>query len=85
MLDDLDFMMADNVRAAGTPFIKHRSVHTDDRICLTEDGAREAVRILVQPNPQEDRGLAPKRRAVEAPEEGRGNCLAGTTVDVLTP
>lgn len=48
-LDDLDFNWADSYRQAGTPWMKIRSVHTDDRICLTDEGATEAVRILTYP------------------------------------
>jgi len=50
-LDDLDFMWADNVRSSGTPWMKVRSVHTDDKKCLTEDGVAQAVRILENPPP----------------------------------
>eukprot|EP00933_Yihiella_yeosuensis_P020608 TRINITY_DN16477_c2_g1_i1.p1 TRINITY_DN16477_c2_g1~~TRINITY_DN16477_c2_g1_i1.p1 ORF type:complete len:278 (+),score=39.89 TRINITY_DN16477_c2_g1_i1:123-956(+) len=51
-LDDLNFEWADSVRAAGTPWMKIRSVHTNDRICLTEEGAIEAVNILLNPPPE---------------------------------
>lgn len=51
-LDDLDFAWADNVRAAGSPWMKIRSVHTNDRICLTEENAAEAVQILINPPPE---------------------------------
>jgi len=51
-LDDLDFALADAVRAAGTPWMKYRSVHTDDKICLTDEGAQEAIRILLDPPPE---------------------------------
>lgn len=52
VLDDLDFVMADNVRAVGTPWIKYRSVHTNDKHCITEVDAQEAVRILQYPPPE---------------------------------
>ncbi|CAE7615000.1 unnamed protein product [Symbiodinium sp. CCMP2456] len=48
-LDDLDFDWADSLRQAGTPWMKVRSVHTNDRICLTDADAAEAVRILLNP------------------------------------
>lgn len=65
-LDDLDFENADKVRYAGTPFIKYRSVCTDDKKCITEDDAKEAVRILLNPPPEP----RPKRmREVEVMED----------------
>mmetsp|Transcript_104916 Transcript_104916/g.146283 ORF Transcript_104916/g.146283 Transcript_104916/m.146283 type:complete len:276 (+) Transcript_104916:110-937(+) len=48
-LDDLDFDWADSLRQPGTPWMKVRSVHTNDRICLTDADAAEAVRILLNP------------------------------------
>merc|ERR1719326_1192769 len=51
-LDDLDFAMADNFRAAGTPWIKYRSVHTHDKICITEEDAQQAIKILKDPPPE---------------------------------
>eukprot|EP00930_Biecheleria_cincta_P094731 TRINITY_DN8617_c0_g1_i1.p1 TRINITY_DN8617_c0_g1~~TRINITY_DN8617_c0_g1_i1.p1 ORF type:complete len:165 (+),score=15.24 TRINITY_DN8617_c0_g1_i1:35-529(+) len=48
-LDDLDFDWADSYRQTGTPWMKIRSVHTDDRICLTDEDATEAIRILTYP------------------------------------
>mmetsp|Transcript_42624 Transcript_42624/g.76426 ORF Transcript_42624/g.76426 Transcript_42624/m.76426 type:complete len:272 (-) Transcript_42624:8-823(-) len=51
-LDDLDFAMADAVRATGTPWMKYRSVCTNDRACLTDVDAREAVNILLNPPPE---------------------------------
>ncbi|CAE8712263.1 unnamed protein product [Polarella glacialis] len=51
-LDDLNFEWADSVRQAGTPWIKYRSVHTNDKICLTEEDAAEAVRLLLNPPPE---------------------------------
>mmetsp|Transcript_28639 Transcript_28639/g.66011 ORF Transcript_28639/g.66011 Transcript_28639/m.66011 type:complete len:276 (-) Transcript_28639:43-870(-) len=54
-IDDLDFNWADAFRAAGTPVMKCRSVHTDCQHCITEDDANEAVRILLNPpNPTEE-------------------------------
>lgn len=51
-LDDLDFSLADNIRATGTPFMKYRSVHTHDRLCLTEAQGDEAVQLLLSPPPE---------------------------------
>uniref|UniRef100_A0A6U6WEF8 FCP1 homology domain-containing protein n=1 Tax=Zooxanthella nutricula TaxID=1333877 RepID=A0A6U6WEF8_9DINO len=51
-LDDLDFAWADAVRLAGTPWMKHRSVHTNDKICLTEEGVTRAVDLLRNPPPE---------------------------------
>jgi len=48
-LDDLDFSWADNVRTAGTNWMKVRSVHTDDKKCLLEDDVKLAVEILTNP------------------------------------
>lgn len=59
-LDDLDFAWADSVRVAGTPWVKPRSVHTNDKMCLTEADAREAVQILLNPPPDPQ---APARRS----------------------
>jgi len=50
-LDDLDFDWADSYRQPGTPWMKIRSVHTDDRICLTDEDATEAIRIITYPPP----------------------------------
>merc|ERR1719203_2012986 len=51
-LDDLDFAWADAVRMAGTPYVKYRSVKTNDRICLTDADAEEAVKLLQKPPPE---------------------------------
>lgn len=51
-LDDLDFDWADALRQAGTPWMKIRSVQTNDRICLTDADASDAVRILLNPPPE---------------------------------
>mmetsp|Transcript_89241 Transcript_89241/g.168128 ORF Transcript_89241/g.168128 Transcript_89241/m.168128 type:complete len:278 (-) Transcript_89241:107-940(-) len=51
-LDDLDFQMADDVRAAGTPWMKYRSVCTDPKKCLSSTDAAEAVEILRHPPPE---------------------------------
>eukprot|EP00929_Paragymnodinium_shiwhaense_P009105 TRINITY_DN113152_c0_g1_i1.p1 TRINITY_DN113152_c0_g1~~TRINITY_DN113152_c0_g1_i1.p1 ORF type:complete len:276 (+),score=59.00 TRINITY_DN113152_c0_g1_i1:124-951(+) len=64
-LDDLDFAMADAVRVAGTPWIKYRSVHTHDKICITEEDAAQAIQILKNP-PPEPRVLRRPSRDVEA-------------------
>mmetsp|Transcript_29871 Transcript_29871/g.85599 ORF Transcript_29871/g.85599 Transcript_29871/m.85599 type:complete len:282 (+) Transcript_29871:87-932(+) len=77
-LDDLDFAWADNVRSAGTYWIKIRSVHTDDKICLTEDGAVEAVRILQSPPPEP---VVERRRPVLMTEEASGSGLFVSTED----
>jgi len=62
-LDDLDFSWADSIRQPGTPWMKVRSVHTDDKKCLTDENAAEAVRILLNPPPDP----APKvRRSARA-------------------
>jgi hypothetical protein len=73
-LDDLDFEWADSVRMAGTPWMKIRSVHTNDRICLTEEGAAEAVRILLYPPPE------PKvvKRSINAASTSGSSLLAST-------
>lgn len=81
-LDDLDFAWADAVRVAGTSFIKHRSVLTDDRTCLTEADADAAVQILLNPPPppaEFRQGLGPRRmsRDQEAPE-GAGQMFVST-------
>lgn len=52
ILDDLDFSWADRVRAAGTPWCKYRSVHTNDRHCITPEDAAKAVQILTHPPPE---------------------------------
>jgi hypothetical protein len=73
-LDDLDFEMADAVRSAGTPWIKCRSVHTDDRACLTEANASEAISILLNPPPD------PKvyMRPVDVVDDSSRGVLAST-------
>eukprot|EP00931_Biecheleriopsis_adriatica_P066078 TRINITY_DN40496_c0_g1_i1.p1 TRINITY_DN40496_c0_g1~~TRINITY_DN40496_c0_g1_i1.p1 ORF type:complete len:272 (+),score=71.57 TRINITY_DN40496_c0_g1_i1:64-879(+) len=48
-IDDIDFSWADSVKAQGTPLLKHRSVHTNPKHCITEKDAQEAVRILLNP------------------------------------
>lgn len=68
-LDDLNFEWADNVRAAGTHWMKIRSVHTNDKICLTEEGAQEAMNILLNP-PLEPKVL--KRPVSEGPAASNG-------------
>merc|ERR1712039_690987 len=69
-LDDLDFAWADSVRAAGTPWMKARSVHTNDKICLTDDDAAEAVQILMHP-PLEPK-VVPKRPVFKTVGEQSG-------------
>lgn len=64
-IDDLDFTWADSVRIAGTPWMKIRSVHTDDKICLTDEGANEAIQILLNPPPEPK--PPPRRRVAEKP------------------
>lgn len=51
-LDDLDFQMADDVRAAGTPWMKYRSVCTNPVKCMSSTDASEAVEILRNPPPE---------------------------------
>lgn len=65
-LDDLNFEWADNVRSAGTQWMKIRSVHTNDKICLTEEGAEEAVNILLNPPPEPKVLRRPVSEAVAA-------------------
>lgn len=48
-IDDLDFSWADGVKCLGTPLIKHRSVCTNPKHCITEKDADEAARILLNP------------------------------------
>jgi len=59
-IDDLDFAWADGVRTAGTPWMKVRSVHTDDKICITDEDAVLAVMILISPPPDPPK-VAPRR------------------------
>ncbi|CAJ1351613.1 unnamed protein product [Effrenium voratum] len=49
VIDDIDFSWADSVKVQGTPLIKHRSVLTNPKHCITEKDADEAVRILLNP------------------------------------
>eukprot|EP00929_Paragymnodinium_shiwhaense_P101205 TRINITY_DN6410_c0_g1_i1.p1 TRINITY_DN6410_c0_g1~~TRINITY_DN6410_c0_g1_i1.p1 ORF type:complete len:176 (-),score=22.24 TRINITY_DN6410_c0_g1_i1:181-708(-) len=48
-LDDLNFVWADSHRAAGSPVMKCRSVLTDAHQCLTDDDAKKAIDILLNP------------------------------------
>ncbi|CAE7206610.1 mex-5 [Symbiodinium sp. CCMP2456] len=48
-IDDIDFSWADSVKVSGTPLMKHRSVLTNPKYCITEKDAEEAVRILLNP------------------------------------
>mmetsp|Transcript_63591 Transcript_63591/g.113161 ORF Transcript_63591/g.113161 Transcript_63591/m.113161 type:complete len:271 (+) Transcript_63591:50-862(+) len=48
-IDDIDFSWADSVKVTGTQLIKHRSVATNPKHCITEKDAEEAVRILLNP------------------------------------
>eukprot|EP00931_Biecheleriopsis_adriatica_P044113 TRINITY_DN25204_c0_g1_i1.p1 TRINITY_DN25204_c0_g1~~TRINITY_DN25204_c0_g1_i1.p1 ORF type:complete len:277 (+),score=57.42 TRINITY_DN25204_c0_g1_i1:74-904(+) len=75
-LDDLDFDWADSLRQAGTPWMKIRSVHTDDKICLTEEGAVDAVRILL--NPPADPKVLKKPSPLMANNPGSGGLLTST-------
>lgn len=75
-LDDLDFEWADSVRQAGTPWMKIRSVHTNDKICLTEDDATEAVRLLQYP-PQEPKVMR-KPTSMASSNSGSGGLLVST-------
>mmetsp|Transcript_12534 Transcript_12534/g.44378 ORF Transcript_12534/g.44378 Transcript_12534/m.44378 type:complete len:173 (+) Transcript_12534:273-791(+) len=73
-LDDLDFNWADSVRAVGTPHMKPRSVLTNAQHCLTEVGAEEAVRILLNPpHLTEDEQAAAIAEAIRATNEGLMN------------
>lgn len=74
-LDDLNFEWADSVRVAGTPWVKIRSVHTNDKICLTEADAQEAIKILLNPPPEPK--VIPTRRFV-VKETNNNNILAST-------
>mmetsp|Transcript_123937 Transcript_123937/g.264287 ORF Transcript_123937/g.264287 Transcript_123937/m.264287 type:complete len:279 (-) Transcript_123937:44-880(-) len=78
-LDDLDFSWADSVRAAGTPWIKYRSVHTNDKVCLTEENVAEAVNILLNPPPEPQ--VAPKRSRKASVEGSAGSDLLCSTED----
>lgn len=49
IIDDLDFNWADSVRIAGTQLMKPRSVLTNPKMCITEEDAAEAVRIILNP------------------------------------
>ncbi|CAE7550272.1 ZFP36 [Symbiodinium natans] len=48
-IDDIDFSWADSVKVSGTPLMKHRTVLTNPKYCITEKDAEEAVRILLNP------------------------------------
>ncbi|CAE7260801.1 GOR, partial [Symbiodinium sp. KB8] len=74
-LDDLDFDWADSLRQAGTPWMKVRSVHTNDRICLTDADAAEAVRILL--NPPADPKVPQRPISLQVPS-GPSGVLAST-------
>jgi hypothetical protein len=76
-IDDLDFAWADAVRAVGTPFIKYRSVHTHDKICLTEEDAVVAVQLLLNP-PPEPRIITRRVQEVEAEPDGAGQMFVST-------
>ncbi|CAE8614043.1 unnamed protein product [Polarella glacialis] len=45
-IDDLDFSWADAFKQFTTPLIKHRSVCTNAKHCITEKDMAEAIRIL---------------------------------------
>lgn len=75
-LDDLDFTWADNVRSAGTPWMKIRSVHTNDKMCITEENAAEAVRILLNPPPEPK--SVPKSRGLDRSSERASSALCST-------
>lgn len=80
-LDDLDFARADSVRAAGTPWMKVRSVCTDAKKCLSEENAQEAVRILINPPPDPK---VPPRRVIlleDMPASGASSGLLCSTED----
>eukprot|EP00933_Yihiella_yeosuensis_P040234 TRINITY_DN3448_c0_g1_i1.p1 TRINITY_DN3448_c0_g1~~TRINITY_DN3448_c0_g1_i1.p1 ORF type:complete len:272 (-),score=54.52 TRINITY_DN3448_c0_g1_i1:166-981(-) len=48
-IDDIDFSWADGQKTVGTPLIKHRSVHTNPKHCITEKDATQAIQILLNP------------------------------------
>lgn len=74
-LDDLDFNWADSVREAGTPVMKCHSVLTNAKSCLTEDDAREAVRLLLNPPSLSDAEVAAHlEEAVRATKTQLGSC-----------
>mmetsp|Transcript_78435 Transcript_78435/g.229977 ORF Transcript_78435/g.229977 Transcript_78435/m.229977 type:complete len:279 (+) Transcript_78435:108-944(+) len=75
-LDDLDFAWADQVRTAGTPWMKVRSVLTDKKNCLTEEDGQEAVRIILNPPP--DPKVQPKRPVLEDTSSSGSNLLCST-------
>lgn len=78
VLDDLDFTLADNVRATGTNWIKYRSILTHDKHCLTEDDCKEAVRIILNP-PPEPKALE-RRRSSRAEEPSKALCSTEDTL-----
>lgn len=78
-IDDLDFAWADQYRTAGTPWMKVRSVHTDKKLCLAEEGTQEAVRILLNPPP--DPKVPPKRIRLEEDSSASGSGLLCSTED----
>lgn len=74
-LDDLDFSWADSYRMAGTPWCKIRSVHTHCVKCLDDEGATEAVRILLNPPPEPK---VPRRQQSNSSGSKPGGLLAST-------
>merc|ERR1719203_1618996 len=78
-LDDLDFAWADNLRAAGTPWMKIRSVKTHDRHCLTDDNAAAGVQILVNPPPEPR--VALRQSTVDSFSAGSSSGLLCSTED----
>lgn len=78
-LDDLDFSMADSVRVAGTPWVKYRSVLTHHRHCLTDDDAKEAVRLLLSPPPEPT--VRPRRPTGVPMSEGKASGVLCSTED----
>jgi len=56
--------------------MKIRSVHTNDKICLTEDDATEAVRLLQYP-PQEPKVMR-KPTSMASSNSGSGGLLVST-------
>jgi len=80
-LDDLDFAWADSIRAAGTPWMKVRSVHTDAKRCLDEANCKQAVDILLNPPPEPK--LPPRRPSFNDPASGQSSGMLCSTEDSM--
>ncbi|CAK9055387.1 unnamed protein product [Durusdinium trenchii] len=83
-IDDIDFSWADSVKVPGTPLMKHRSVLTNPKHCITEKDADEAVRILLNPPviaPGEEADAIAAARYLT--EEALAKCNGGALMRIL--